>query len=425
MAKQGGHTPTTIEIGALGAQGDGVGTDDNDARVYIPDALPGETWGSENGEFRLIGAPSANRIPPSCHHFDVCGGCATQHMSETLYKDWKQSQINSALEREKIQTEVLPLWSAPQRSRRRATFEATRTGAAVTIGFHKRQSHSAFDMKTCAVLSPAIVSALPALREMADRILSPQGEARVAVTHVDNGLMVSVVTKQKATFPAELQGELARLSKQVKVVQLMINGEMFVSRELPTLAVGPSRVTLPEKTFLQAVPEAESEMQRHVCEGLKKSKSIADIFCGVGTFALPLARNARVLAYDNDQPAIEALTNAAHHTQGLKPLIAARRDLFRQPLGPLEFKGQAGNGQRAKPIDGVVINPPRAGAKAQCEQLAKSAVRRIVMVSCNPATFTRDARLLIDGGYKIGPVAPIDQFLWSPHLEVVATFTRS
>ena len=197
-------------------------------------------------------------------------------------------------------------------------------------------------------------------------------------------------------------------------ISLTVNEDIYVARETPTLTFGSATINVPEHAFLQAVPDAESQMQSLVENGLKKCKTVADLFCGVGTFTLSLARTSRIQAYDNDVPAIEALTSAVRHTQGLKPVTAVRRDLFRQPLSARELKG----------IKGAVINPPRAGGQKQCEQLTKSEVSNIVMVSCNPQTFARDARILMDGGYTMGAISPIDQFLWSPHLEIVARFTR-
>ena len=254
----------------------------------------------------------------------------------------------------------------------------------------------------------------PSLREMGLLILPSNGNARAAVTKAENGIAISIHAKRLAKQTPEVQSKLSSLCRNVACIRLTINEDIFISREAPVISMGISSLNVPDNSFLQADPEAEREMQDIVSNALANCQSIADLFCGVGTFALPLARMSRIAAYDSDIDAIDALNKAAHHTQRLKPLTASRRDLFRQPLGVREFKG----------IDGVVINPPRAGALKQCEQLAASPVETVVMVSCNPVTFTRDARILISGGYSIGTVHPIDQFLWSPHLELVAAFTR-
>ncbi len=406
--------PKIMQITSLGAQGDGIAINSTNERAFISGALPGESWAIGSQEPHLSGAPAPTRQTPPCSHFDVCGGCVAQHMNDATYRDWKRNLIVDALARENIEADIEELWSASPRSRRRGTLEMKRDGGTCTIGFHARKGHDVFDMTECHVLAQEIVAAMPSLRSIGKLILPEQGTAQVAVTKTDTGLAISIEAKRLQKLAAEVQGKLAQHCKAIACVRLIINGEIFVSREAPTLAFGSSSITIPESSFLQAVPEAEHAMQDRVCVALAKCKSIADIFCGVGTFALPLAKKSRVAGYDNDVAALEALNIAARHSQGLKPLTTSRRDLFRQPLGVREFKG----------IDGVIINPPRAGAQNQCTQLAASTVKTIVMVSCNPTTFARDARILIDGAYTIGSVAPINQFLWSPHLEVVATFTN-
>ncbi len=403
--------PHEVTIDSLGAQGDGVAHAAGKP-LYIPYALPGERWRvtADAAPERLSASPQ--RVSAPCPHFGTCGGCLAQHMSDDLYDAWKQDIVNQAFAHRGIAATVAPLRRIGQRSRRRAAFGVTRTGGAIVLGFREEGQHRLVDIAECVVLHPKILSALPHLRQLADIVLPATGPgARLLVTLLDQGLDVSFETTAKASAPT-LQ-RIAQLAQNAGIVRLSIGSEIMLSVPA-TLQLGPATVAPPPGVFLQAVPEAEQLMVDLIVSALPKTKAVADLFCGLGTFTFALAKRSRVLAIDGDKRAVAALATGAKAATGLKPIESKVRDLFTDPLSARELDG----------IDAVVFDPPRAGAQAQCERLAKSKVTTVVAVSCNPATLARDARILIDGGYKLGQVTPIDQFVYTPHIEAIAVFRR-
>ncbi|MDO9383405.1 MAG: class I SAM-dependent RNA methyltransferase [Hyphomicrobiaceae bacterium] len=403
---------TEVTIERLGAQGDGV-AETATGPVYVPFALPGERWRllPDAPSVRLTASPQ--RAVPPCRHFGTCGGCIAQHMADDLYNAWKHGIVAQAFAHRGIEADIAPLRRIPAASRRRAFFGVTHTDNGVTLGFREEGQHRLVDLAECVILDPAIVAAMPALRELVGFIL-PRGAdgARLIVTRLDHGLDVALETDAKLS--ADGLQHVARLAAAAGMLRLSIGNETIVPGAAPTLALGPAIVSPPPGIFLQAVPEAERLMTELILEAIPKVKSVADLFCGLGTFTFALARRARVIAADGDKRAIAALATAAKGAQGVKPITTMVRDLFREPLAVREMDG----------IDAAVFDPPRAGAQAQAERLAKSKVKTVVAVSCNPATLARDARILIDGGYKLERVTPIDQFVYSPHVEAVAIFRR-
>lgn len=405
-----------IEIMRLGGEGDGVG-EGPDGAVYVPRALPGErTVMGLDGAWQVVGDPSPRRRREAlCPHFPVCGGCTLQHMDEALYRDWKANLLGSAFERQGLTVAVEPMVSVSARSRRRATLSGRHTPSGFVFGFHTTRSHDIVPVTHCAVLSPMIVAALEELRLIAARAAPrPDGEARLSVLVASQGLDVTV---SAGRGPADrlMVADLARIAASGPVVRLTVNGETAVQRTTPTIPLAGVDVVPPPAAFLQAVAEAEAAIATLIVGSLpKKSKHVADLFAGLGTFSFALAARVQVHAFDSDRGLIEALISAARGTAGLKPITTTVRDLFRDPLSPKELAR----------FDAVVFDPPRAGAKAQAEALARSTVRRVVAVSCNPATLARDVALLVDGGYAIERVVPIDQFLYTPHLEAVVVLGR-
>jgi 23S rRNA (uracil1939-C5)-methyltransferase len=404
--------PTTVEIARLGAQGDGI-AETVDGPIYLPYALPGESWKVGDGAQRERLSDSPQRQPALCRHFGRCGGCIAQHMSATLYRDWKQSLITQAFAHRGIDAPLEPIRIVAPRSRRRAIFGVARKGPQVILGFREERAHAIVDLAECPVLDPTIVSLLDRLREMAMIALQENAGGRLLVTRFDNGLEVAFEGAGRKPMP-EVRAMLARMAEAARLIRLSIDGEVVAMHGQPALTSGGVTIEPPPGVFLQAVPEAEAIMIDRVLAAVSGAKHVADLFCGIGTFAFPLAGQARVLAVDCDRRAIAALTAAANGAQRIKPVEAKVRDLFREPLSRKELE----------PFEAVVFNPPRAGAKAQAEMVAKSQVPIVVAVSCNPATLARDARTLIDGGYRIAKVSPIDQFLFSPHIETVAAFVR-
>ena len=403
---------TELTIERLGAKGDGIAMREG-APVYVPFALPGEQWrvGSEGAQ-RLT--DSAERAEPACRHFLQCGGCLAQHMSPALYRDWKHGLVVEAFRHRGLDADVAPVVVVDRNSRRRAFLGVERRGAEVIIGFREEGQHTLVDLAECPVLDPLIVGAVAGLREMARRVMVDRAGGRLVVTKLDHGLDVSFDNGRKDLSPHE-RAELGALAQKMRLARLVVGGEEIVAAGRPVLTIGGVEVEIAPGLFLQAVPEAERLLADLCVAALpKRAKKVADLFSGVGTLTFPLARHASVAAFDSDRRAINALAGAMRHAQGLKPVTATVRDLYRDPLSARELAE----------FDAVVLDPPRAGAADQAERLAKSKVPVVIAVSCNPATLARDARTLIDGGYRMGPVTPIDQFLFSPHVEAVTVFRR-
>ncbi len=405
-----------LDIARLGAQGDGI-AETSSGPVYVPYALPGEQVLVEgHGErARLVAvlASGPERVAPQCRHFTHCGGCALQHMERGAYLAWKREQVVAAFAARGIEAPVAHVVSVGLGARRRATLSARRTGRGIVLGFFEAKGNEIVDLQECPVTASAIVRALPGLKRLVEPLASRRLPVRLTVTLAANGLDVAI-----EDFPGELGPEvrerLAHAAAAAGLARVTIAGDTLYQSTVPAVRFGPANVVLPPRAFLQAAPAAESEMVRLVGTALSGAKRVADLFCGLGTFTFPLATKANVLAVDGDRQAIAALESAAKRTPGLKPIEAKGRDLFREPLSVRELER----------IDAVVFDPPRAGAAAQAAVLAQSRVGTIAAVSCNPATLARDARILIDGGYALERVTPIDQFLYSPHIEAVAVFRR-
>ncbi len=408
--------------------GDGV-AETTEGAVFVPFALPGEAWlPSPDSAAAFVQAsqstPNPGRVVPACPHFGACGGCVAQHMTRTgtaasVYGNWKRGIVVEAFRQRGLEADVGNLAEVPEHSRRRAAFTAVRAGTGIRLGYHARASHAVCDIGTCLVLAPPIEAALPELKSICALLLSRDAaaEARVTVTLAKHGLDVAI-TGAGRKIDARGRIEAIGLAQKAGIQRLIVDGDAVLAGAVPVVTLSGVDVALPDQTFLQAVPQAEEAITKLVLSGVSGVKSkkayVADLFCGLGTFTFALAKQARVFAVDGDTAAIAALSAAAKHVQGIKPIEARRRDLFRDPLSERELRD----------FDAVVLDPPRAGAAAQVATLAKSKVPKVVMVSCNPATLARDVRTLVDGGYQLGPVTPIDQFLYSAHVEVVAILQR-
>jgi 23S rRNA (uracil1939-C5)-methyltransferase len=400
-----------VEVVRLGARGDGI-AETAAGRRYLPFALPGERVSTEAGGLpRLKSPPSPERREPVCRHFGVCGGCVAQHMSTSLYADWKRGILVEALRQRGLSPEVGPLRSIPAASRRRAVLTGRPAEGGVILGYHPRESEAVFDLLECPVLVPEIVAALPALRAIAAGAAGR--EVRLTVLATPAGLDVAVAGEPR--LDAKGAARLAQIAAgEPSLARLALNAETLSQRGLPRLAFGGVEVTPPPGAFVQAVAEAEALLAEEVGRATHTARRVADLFCGVGTLSFRLARSARVDAFDSDPEAIAALGLAARHAKGLKPIAGRVRDLFTEPLAPRELDG----------YDAVVFDPPRAGAKAQALALAGSRVPVVVAVSCAPGTLARDLKILVDGGYRLQHVAAIDQFLFSAHVEAVAQLQR-
>ncbi len=409
-----------VEIVRLGAQGDGI-AETAGGPIFVPFALPGEHWEVTSGKaLRVTSSPE--RVAPPCPHFGVCGGCAAQHMSDAVYVAWKKSIVAEAFRHRGLDVEIAPMLRVASGSRRRAVLGAALKGRDVVLGLREEGEHKLVDLDACVVMDPAIVAVFHPLRAMVRLLLAPDAKsrkrpkelsARLTVTRLDAGLDVSIDVS-RGVLPADLSAGLATLADHARLVRLSVDGDTIYMRGRPVLTVGGVATEPPPSVFLQAAPEAEARLTGLVIDAVGKSKRVADLFSGIGTFTFPLARKAEVLALDGDKKAIAALDYAAKHAQGLKMIEARVRDLFREPLSRTELAA----------FDAVVFDPPRAGASAQAASLARSKVPLVVAVSCNPATLARDTRVLVDGGYRIVRVTPVDQFVFTPHVEVVAVLER-
>jgi 23S rRNA (uracil1939-C5)-methyltransferase len=404
----------TVRIAALGHRGDGIAEIDSE-RIYVAYTLPGETveierTGARARPLKIVSA-SPDRIAPLCRHFGTCGGCALQHMEREAYLAWKRQVVADAFTQQGIAAEVEPVVPIAPETRRRATFSAIRTAKGIILGFHRRGAEEIVDLAECPVMVPAIARRLETFRKIASLAIGRQ-QARLIVVAADNGLDIAVEGGRRIGR-AEREA-LGSLATDQTLARLTVDGsEVFLNRR-PVTAAGDVTLLPVPGGFLQAAASAEAALAAAVLDHIGDAAPIADLFTGIGTFSLRLARRAAVTAVEGDGDLLAAIEAAAHHTQGLKPVTVRKRDLFRNPLAPIELNG----------FGAVVFDPPSAGAKAQAEAIAASAVKKVVAVSCNPATLARDARILIDGGYRLIRVLPVDQFLFSAEIEGVAMFVR-
>jgi 23S rRNA (uracil1939-C5)-methyltransferase len=408
-----------LTIDHVGHFGDGVAHAEGQ-NIYVPYALGGETVEVEavpghpdRRRLLKVERASAERIAPFCPHFGVCGGCAIQHWEAEPYRAWKRNLVVETLAQAKLDCDVHSLIDAHGLGRRRITLHARLgTHEVLKVGYAAAGSHDIIPVDRCPILDPGLDGALDAAWALAEPLISTGKPLDIQITATDNGLDVDV--RGSGPLPTKMITTLSRIAEQHRLARLTRHGELVLMRSPPTIAMGTSQVTLPPGSFLQATAAGEEALAALVSEHCKRGKHVADLFCGVGPFALRLAAKSRIAAFDSDAGAVTALQKAATSTPGLKPVKAEARDLFRRPLMPQELRD----------YDTVVFDPPRQGAQAQATQLAASTVPTVVAVSCNVTTFTRDAKILVDGGYAIEGVTPVDQFRHTPHVELVARFSR-
>ena len=408
-----------LTIARLGHRGDGI-ADGPEGPIYVPGTLPGETvevenWPGHPDRRQLLNVerPSAERVSPICAHFGVCGGCALQHWQSAPYRAWKRGLVVEALRQAGVDAPVGELIDAHGDGRRRAVFHARRgTHDVLEVGFSAARAHRVVSIDRCPVLAKSLDHALQAAWAIAEALKVADKPLDIAVTATDAGLDIDV--RGSGPLKPPLMAALARIAATQNLARLTRHGELIAQTRAPTLRIGAATVALPPAAFLQATAEGEAVLSRLVLAACESAKYVADLFCGVGPFALRLAANARVFAIDDDEPAVAALKRAASTASGLKPVETATRDLFKDPLAEAELKK----------FDAVVFDPPRQGALAQARALAANRVPRIVAVSCNAGTFARDAAELVRGGYRLTEVTPVDQFRYSEHVEIVARLER-
>jgi 23S rRNA (uracil1939-C5)-methyltransferase len=403
-----------LSIVALDAHGQGVAANG----AIVPGALPGERalvrYEGKRAELIEIPSPAPERAEPICRWYGRCGGCAAQHMSASLYRQWKRGLVVEALSREGVAAEVGELVDAHGAGRRRATFHARFPhGQADEVGFMRARSHDIIAIDDCPLFSPGMAGAIAAARALSGDLRGLMTPLDIGVTATLDGLDIDL----RGPGPlerAEAQ-KLARTAEALDLARVSNHGEVVIERRPPRVTFGEAIVKLPPGGFLQATEAGENLLAEFADRMLAGSKRVADLFCGSGAFALRLARGREVFAADADAAAIAALSRAAATTRGLRKLAAETRDLFRRPLRADELTA----------FDAALIDPPRAGALEQARALAASALPLIAYISCDAATFARDARILIDGGYQVEAVTPLDQFRFSPHVEIAAVFRRA
>ena len=400
-----------VTIERLGHQGDGVAS----GPVFVPRTLPGEiVEGEVQGERMVlpkIVTPSADRVGAPCRHFKGCGGCSLQHASDAFVLDWKVSLVATALAARDLPAPIRNVHVSPPQSRRRATFSGRRTKSGATVGFHAPASDSIREIPDCILLRPALIALLPQLQELVGTVASRKGELRLSVTETDTGLDV-VVTGGRA-LDAALLLDLTQFADRADLGRLTWEDETIETRRPPVLSFGEIAVAPPPGSFLQATREGEIALQGAVRDALGSGASkVVDLFAGCGTFSLPTAGMSDVHAVEGDARMLGALDKAWRHGAELRQVTTESRDLFRRPLMPDELAR----------FDAVIIDPPRAGAEAQTQELSTAQVSRIAFVSCNPITFARDAALLTEAGYSMSWIDVVDQFRWSPHVELAALF---
>jgi 23S rRNA (uracil1939-C5)-methyltransferase len=408
-----------LAINRVAHRGDGV-ADTPAGPLFVPYTLPGETVEVESvpghpdrRHLLRVETASPERVEPFCPHFGICGGCAIQHWTPARYQEWKRSLVIDALAQAGLDAPVDELIDAHGDGRRRATFHA-RLGARdiLEVGFAALRAHHIVGIDRCPVLAPSLDGAIPAAWAIAEALKPQNKPLDIQVTATDSGIDMDV--RGSGALNSARMGVLARLAATHKLARLTRHSELIAQRATPSVMVGRAHVTLPPGSFLQATVAGEQALAQLVQHHVGNAKVIADLFCGLGPFALRLAERARIIAFDADTDAIAALKQATNMTSGLKPIEAETRDLFKRPLYAQELKR----------VDALVFDPPRQGAEAQARELAKSAVPVVVAVSCNAATFARDVRLLVDGGYRLKSVTPVDQFRHSAHVEIVAMLER-
>ena len=407
-----------LTIVRLGHRGDGV-TETPAGPAYVPYALPGETVTVEpvaghpdRRHLVHVDKPSPERVAPICKHFTQCGGCALQHWSLAEYHLWKRNLVVEALAQAGVLAPVEPLIDAHGDGRRRAVLHARRgTHDVLEVGFTAPRTHHIVPIDDCPILAPGLDGAIEAAWAIAETLKHTGKPLDIQVTATDSGLDIDL--RGSGPLSPQQMAALARVADQHKLARLTRHGELVAQRVQPLLTIGRAQVALPPGAFLQATAAGEATLAKLVLAHIGKARRVADLFAGIGPFALRLAESMRVTAADSDPGAIAALKRAAS-TAGLKPVEVSLRDLFRRPYVAAELTD----------VDAVVFDPPRQGAQAQARELARSKVPAVVAVSCDATTFARDAALLVSGGYKIGAVTPVDQFRYSHHVEIVATFER-
>jgi 23S rRNA (uracil1939-C5)-methyltransferase len=403
---------TKLTIDSLGHRGDGIAPGPIFARGTLPgEIVEGSLTGDRLHDIKII-TPSADRVAAPCSHFKSCGGCSLQHASDEFLASWKAQTVRDALSAHGLDAPIRNISTSPARSRRRATLAGRRTKKGALVGLHARASDTLVDIPNCQLLHSDLIAAIPALQELTKIGASRKAEVAFALTRSDAGVDVAVTGAKPLT--GDLRNRLAVLAARYNLARLSWGDELIAEHHAPVQKFGNARVAPPAGAFLQATEHGELALVSAVTQAVGSAKRVIDLFAGCGTFTLPVAKNAETHAVESVGGMLAALDMGWRQATGLKKVTTEVRDLFRRPLVAEEFKR----------FDAVVIDPPRAGAEAQMPALA-AADLPIAFLSCNPATFARDAVVLCNAGYTIKWIDIIDQFRWSPHVELVALLSKN
>jgi 23S rRNA (uracil1939-C5)-methyltransferase len=415
-SKPGNIFPEVVKISEMGHLGDGIATLKNGETCFIPYVLTDEIVKIERAEniYKLIEIQkeSENRIKAFCNHFTVCGGCKIQQLEISIYQSWKHSIVQKALMNQGIDAYVSSLIDAHGAGRRRVSFHAKLENGQVHAGLMKYRSHDILNIDKCPILVPELSSGIKIARDIARIIPSGSKPLQIQLTATENGIDCNV--NDYHGDASKLFTEIAELANTYGIARISLDRDIIIERKPPFISIAKTRITLPPSSFLQPTIRGENILASLVLKYLKDVKQIADLYCGIGTFAIRLAKHSTVTAYDTDGLSVRALTKAVNKTYGLKPVIAIERDLHKDPLFPQELKK----------FEAIVMDPPRAGAAAQAKKIAASSIKTIVVVSCNPGSFALDASILIKGGFVLKCITPVDQFKFTSHIELVALFKR-
>ena len=417
----------TLTIDQIGAGGDGVGAY-NGKSVYIAKTAPGESvrvrLENENaegftGRLLSIDTPGFERVNAPCPHFSRCGGCALQHVREKFYRNWKTEKVKSALQRANVSVaqEEGPVFLQAA-TRRRTTLAVFKNGNDIRFGYNEPRTRNILDIKTCLILEPALAEKIQALRPYLPALVPARKTVDLMLQYADGAfdMVLSGPWRTKGEFTLEQLETFADMTEKLDIARISVREKEFSMPETmftrrPVIKrFGALNVALPPGAFLQASVAGEEVLTRIVAGHIGNNSSVVDLFSGCGTFTgTLLEKGMQAHAVDGDAEAIKALAATRH-----PKLTTARRNLFKEPLSVKDLQK----------FDAAVFDPPRAGAKAQAEILAQSNISRIIGVSCNPASFARDARILQNGGYSLQSLTMIDQFVWSAHVEIIGLFLK-
>ena len=395
-----------VLIERIAARGDGVTGDGR----YVAGGVPGDRVRADG-----ILIPGPNRSEPVCRHFGKCGGCQLQHVAEGALADFVRDRVVGALEGQELAGgEVRPALLSPPQSRRRATLTALKIGRPVALGFNAAQSNQIVDMRMCPLLLPDLFALVAPIRSLLDTIAPQRRPVKIKLQMLDQGIEVILEGVKAEGLDAAMA--LQDFAGDHALARLAIDQgdglETMWQPEPPTICFGGISVELPPFAFLQATATGQAALVEAVRRAIGEAPAVADLFAGVGTFALSVQAGRKVYAAEGARDAIAALMAAANRARAL--VATEHRDLFRRPLVPTELDR----------FGAVILDPPRAGAEEQVKQIAASNVPAIAYVSCNPASFARDAKILVAGGYRLDWVQPVGQFRWSTHVELAARFSR-